>query len=72
MELGKGPELPGYLANNWLCQAQGSHGQSQTWWGQVLGSVQATQGRLEAEVSFSSSLLLVSATKWRTAVSAIL
>lgn len=72
MELGKGPGLPGCLAKNWLCQAQAGHGQSQTLWGKVLGSVQATQGRQEAGVSFSSRLLLVSAIKWRTAMSAIL
>lgn len=72
VELGKGPGLPGCLANSWLCQAQGGHSQSQIWWGQVLGSVQATQGRQKAGVSSSSRLLLVSATKWRMAMSAIL
>lgn len=60
----RGQDSQAALPKSWLCQAQGGHGRSQTLWGQVLGSGQATQGKREAGVSFSWRL--VSATKWPT------
>lgn len=68
----RGQDSQAALPSIWQCQVWGSHGQNQAGWGLVLGSVQATQGRREAGVSSSPRLLLVSATKWRRAVSAIL
>lgn len=74
VELAKGPGLPNCLAKQLAVPSMGQPWPKPNGGGValVLGSVQATQGRREAGVSSSPRLRLVSATKWRRAVSAIL
>lgn len=75
VELAKGPGLPDTLAKQLAVPSLGQPWPKPSGDGGgalVLGSVQATQGRREAGVSSFPRLLLVSATKWRRAVSAIL